>query len=585
MSKVINILQPAIFNLLAAGEVVENPASVVKECVENSLDAGASVIEIAIVRGGFDEIRITDNGSGVAAGEVEKVFLPHATSKISVESDLDAIKTFGFRGEAMSSIARVSKAAIVTKVADVQTATQLDLDGGEIVTRGEVAANVGTTITIRNLFYNTPARKKFLGSVGVERNNVTTIVQKFIMANPHVSFRYLIDGEVFYDYNGGELIDAVELIYGAETAKSVIKVSAESPEYRIDGYVSAPGFSKRNRTYQTVMVNSRTIHGGTVAEAAGEAMSQYMGVGEFPFFVLNFGIDERSLDVNIHPRKLQVKFENVEIIKDFIARSISTAIDEHLYQKTKQVDMILPSPNIATVQRAAKFYDETATSENKKEIEGAPNTMDNLARSFYVEEPPATQELIYHEPPPFKLLGTMYGTYIMLQHDDKLFIIDQHAAAERLLYDKLKDEVDRGAVLTQPLVPPIVLHLNPTELNQVIPMLFALEKIGIRAEEFGNDCIRILSVPVAISTHSAVEDVIKGMLGEVKKLKLSQLLAPKLIEIACKNSLRGSRTLTEDQITLFLEMFKDKGIPPLCPHGRPVMAILGKPEFDKMFKR
>ena len=581
----INILPPKIFNLLAAGEVVENPASVVKECVENSLDAGATQIEVAITKGGLVEIKISDNGHGVEDSEVEKIFLPHATSKIEKETDLEAIKTLGFRGEAMSSLARVSKVNIITKTKESKSGTQLSLDGGEVTEKKNIGANPGTTITIKNLFFNTPARKKFLSSEGVERNNVTNIVQKFILANPTVSFRYTIDGEVYYNYTGKGLLDAIELVYGIETTQNLIEVNAVSPDYKLGGFIGMPNFTKRNRTYQTVMVNGRTLQGGVIAEAAANALGTYMMQGTYPFFVLNLGIDEGSLDVNIHPRKLQIKFDDEGAIKDFIHTAVIAALDEYLYQKNKELQLpkkeAPPMPDINFVDSVLNFADGT---DNK--IMSAPHTMKKLNEKYYIDEPVSpTQAVFKEDTSTFKSLGVVFGCYILVSKEQKLYLIDQHAAAERALYDKLKVQIDEGGVVTQPLVAPLMLHLNPTELNAVTPILPVLEKIGIQAELFGSNCVCIRAVPVSIATFNALEEILRGILGDVKKLKLSQLLEEKLLQIACKNSLRGGRTLTSEQIKLFLDSFQKTGIPPLCPHGRPVLIALDKGQVEKMFAR
>jgi len=579
----INILPPKVFNLLAAGEVVENPASVVKECIENSLDAGATTVEVLVAGGGLDEIRIDDNGSGVHSTEIEKIFLPHATSKIENEQDLDAIKTLGFRGEAMSSIARVSKVTIVSRTKEEASATKLSIDGGEVTKKTSIAGNYGTSISIKNLFYNTPARKKFLSSAALEKNNVTGMIQKFILANPKISFRYTVDKEIYYDYKGGELINAIEFVYGKTTTESIIEVDMTSPDYRLTGYISKPDFTKRNRTYQTVQINGRTIQGGTVAIAAANAFEQYSMVGTHSFFVLNLGIDEGSLDVNIHPRKLQVKFDDNSAITEFVHRAITTALDSYLYMQNKKVNTIIQN-KIADINMLNTIKNFTTADDNS--LMSAPHTMKKFSEKFYSDEPVNPTQAIFHDDvPTFKTLGNIFGCFILISSGEKLYVLDQHAAAERILYDQLRIQIDEGRVATQPLVGPIILHLNPTELNSVVKHLPTLEKIGILAEEFGNNAICIREVPVVIATHNALEDVLRGILGDTKKLKLTQMLEEKLLHIACKNSLRGGRTLQNDQIKMFLDLFKDGGIPPLCPHGRPIVVSFDKSQFEKMFKR
>ncbi|MCL2587640.1 MAG: DNA mismatch repair endonuclease MutL [Firmicutes bacterium] len=578
--KPINILPPQIFNLLSAGEVVENPASVVKESIENSLDAGATIIEVAIIRGGIDEIKIEDNGHGVPEGEVEKIFLPHATSKIEVETDLDAIKTLGFRGEAMSSIARVSKVVLTTKTEQESIATRIALDGGNIVKCDKVAANKGTTLVVRNLFFNTPARKKFLGTEGVERNNVTNIIQKFILANPTVSFRYLVDGFVYYEYHGRSLLDAIELVYGAETAKSLVRVSATSLNFKVEGYISKPEFTKRNKTYQTIMVNSRVVQGGIVAEATAEAMSQYLMIGLHPFFVLDLAVDAESVDVNIHPRKLQVKFDDEDSVREFIRRAVISTMDDFVYLQTVPLTEAIKK-KVEPSLDILKFTEGV----NNEVIAPAPHSIKKFSGKFFEDEPILPTQAVFAEPPRYKALGTIFGCFILVTLEDSLYIIDQHAGAERTLYDRLKQQIDLGGVVTQQLVSPIMLHLNPAEMNSVVPLLSPLSRIGIEAEEFGNNTLCIRAVPSLIAANDALDDVLQGILGEVKKYKLSQMLESKLLQIACKNSLKGGRTLSPDQIQYFLDSFKSSKIPPLCPHGRPVLVSLTKKDIEKMFGR
>ena len=599
----INVLSPQIFNLLAAGEVVENPASVVKECVENSLDAGASMVEISITYGGLSEIQITDNGSGIEDSEVEKVFLPHATSKISNEHDLESIKTLGFRGEAMSSIARVSKVTIISKTDGAKIATKLTLDGGEHVARESATLNRGTSISIKNLFFNTPARKKFLGSAGVERNNVTNTVQKLILSNPKIAFKYITDGEVYYDYKPSTsqpLLEAIKLIYGDDLAEALIRIQTGSPDYFLEGYISEPTQSKRNRSYQTTMINGRPVQGGAVSEATNEAMTQYMMVGQFPFFVLNLNVDEACVDVNIHPRKLQVKIEDEDSVKDFVKRAVSLAIDEHLYEKTKplqsreekkastrEVSPISNDDKLTKGENDLLSQIKFITSGNSaNKIMTAPHVMKLFGEKMFEDDPTSPlQEAFADEANPFSVLGTVLGCYIIVSTPMNLILLDQHAAAERHFYDKLRAQVEDGFVPIQHMATPLIHTLTPEELNSITPLLPAFEEIGIVAEIFGKNVLRIRGVPALMSGIGALDKVIDGILGEAKKLKLSDMMAQKLITIACKNSLKGGRTLTKDQIRYFLDSLRESGVPPLCPHGRPVMVSLGKTEIEKMFKR
>ncbi|MCL2756278.1 MAG: DNA mismatch repair endonuclease MutL [Firmicutes bacterium] len=604
--KKINILPPKIFNLLAAGEVVENPSSVVKECVENSIDADATAITISITNGGFDEISISDNGHGIHESEVEKVFLPHATSKIEKASDLEQIGTLGFRGEAMSSIASVSKINVITKTNNDSIATQLSLVAGEVVSKSKVSANNGTTINIKNLFYNTPARKKFLSSPTVERNKVTNIVQKLMLGNPHISWKYIVDGEIIYTTREqGTLDKIVELIYGRETVDNIIPVSSGNPLLGINGYISIPSFSKRNRTYQTVMINSRTVEGGTIADAVNAAFSTNMTVGNFPFFVLNLLIDESVVDVNVHPRKLQVKFERENEIFDFVKGVIGDALDKYFYEKNKSLVKHEDKEQITIEQQAftashdkkvlktIKFF--SAASSTDEEVRDLLNLGKVLDEKYHAEEKERPekksikqQKILIDEGPVVQILGTVFDCYILLSHGDKLVIIDQHAAHERMLYDDLKSQIDSGSIATQTLVEPLLLYPNPIELNQISELIPSFEKFGFEISIFGNNCVRITEVPIIIASEESIGTFIDSMLGEVrgKKIRtLSAIIDEKIIAICCKNAIKAGRSLTHDQIKYFLDQFKNKKQVATCPHGRPVIISYTKKDMEKLFAR
>jgi len=603
----INILPPKIFNLLAAGEVVENPASVVKECVENSVDAGAEAIEISIKNGGMDEIVISDNGYGISESEVEKVFLPHATSKIEKVKDLERIGSLGFRGEAMSSVASVSKVTLTTKTKDDITATEISLDGGEIISKVKIAGKDGTTIRVKNIFYNTPARKKFLQSPTYERNKVTSTVQKLMLANPEISFRYTIDEEVMYLQNTLDernLLSVINVIYGKETSESVIEVKSGNELLGVSGYVSMPTFTKRNRTYQTTMINGRTIDGGIVADAVNDAFSTYMTTGNFPFFVLNLSVDTSQIDVNVHPRKAQVRLEREGEIYDFVRQSVIQALDEYLYKKSavftaeKTADEIInltrhfPKESDKVILSTIKHF--AMPSETSQVEFTAPNIMKILDEKYHKEVEPkpkkgkTKQEKIIEEKLNMQIFGTIFDCYILLKAEDRFVIIDQHAAHERLLYDQMKSQIDAGNIEVQSLIEPLLLYLNPTELNHVTTLIPYLEKYGFEIEIFGSNCVRVSSVPLIISACDSIGLFLNVLLGETSGKKaqmLSSIIDEKIITTCCRMAIKGGKSLTHDQIKMFLDNFRDKKIVPTCPHGRPVILGYSKVEMEKLFAR
>ena len=595
-TKEINVLPPEIFNLLAAGEVVENPASIVKETAENSLDAGATEIEIAIEDGGFAEIRVTDDGVGCPESQIEKVFLPHATSKISSAADLERILTLGFRGEALSSIASVSSVVFSSRPQSATAAVKVSLDAGKVLSKTKAGANRGTEIVIRNLFYNVPARRKFLKTMKAEENNVTVAVQKLILSNPNICFKYLVDGEVVYSSAGAGLLSAVETVYGKDISEKLIPVNVNRGELTLSGFISKPDFSKKNRTWQTVCVNGRTVEGGIIGEGANNAFSNYLMTGNFPLFVLDLAIDARKLDVNVHPRKLQVKFEDERGVYNFVKAAVSESIDksftdDNVGSIALAAASALSLCNIATVKSASNvltFLEKAGkfslSAEQKKLAEEPAEKLN----PYYVRKKKreAVQEEI--KAPLFdgKILGTVLDTYILAQLGENLYIIDQHAAHERLLFDTLTKQIDEGSVVMQPLLEPAVLVLGVSEMNRVLEIMPTLNQMGIECEIFGKNTFRITAVPVAVSIRgidTVVSNVLAGLKGAPSG-KLSDIVREKIITECCRSAVKAGEHLTDGQVGEFIAQFKGLKIP-LCPHGRPVVAVLDRKALEKIFKR
>ena len=601
-TKEINILPPLIFNLLAAGEVVENPASIVKEAAENSLDAGATEIEIAIEDGGFTEIRVTDNGAGCDESQIEKVFLPHATSKIARKEDLEKILTLGFRGEALSSIASVSRVEFVSRVEGAETAAKITLDAGKVLAKTKAGANCGTELVVRNLFYNVPARRKFLGTMRAEENNVTAAVQKLVLANPNVSFKYLADGEVIYSTAGKGLLSAVEVVYGQAIIEKLVPVNVNRGELTLSGFISKPDFSKKNRTWQQVFVNGRAVDGGIIAQACNDAFSNYLMVGNFPVFVLDLKVDERAVDVNVHPRKLQVKFEDERGVYDFVKAAVSESIDKFFVPDTASFAVhASPLPlfkkefsesggmmSVKSADNVLSFLEKAGKFEISKDQSELFETKHEKTNPYYERKKKrdAVQEEI--KAPAFdgKVLGTVLDTYVLVQFGECLYIIDQHAAHERLLFDELTKQIDQGEVFMQPLLEPAVLMLGPSEMNRVLEIAPVLNQMGIECEIFGKNTFRITAVPMAVSVRG-IDTVIANVLADLKGApsgKLSEVVREKIITECCRNAIKAGDHLSNEQVGAFISQFKNLKTP-LCPHGRPIVAVLDRKAIEKMFKR
>ena len=593
----INVLPPSVFNLLAAGEVVENPAAIVKECVENSIDAGATRIEIAIWRAGLDKIKITDNGKGVAAGEIELVFAPHATSKILNAADLEKIDTLGFRGEAMASIAAVSDVEFVSNDG-AQTATALKISGGKIISKKSVARERGTTVTIANLFFNTPARAKFLHSAGVEKNAVTGVVMRVILANPRLTVRYTVDDEIVYDYRGKTLLDAINALYADTNNGQMLAVDKKDAKMSIHGYIGTPTFSKRNRTYQTTIINGRFIEGGVVADAANAAFANFITTGNFPFFVLELTTDPRTVDVNVHPRKAQVKFSATDEIAKFVTDAVTEALDRYLLEKHKTN---YSSADDDELRKRMAFF----TSDDNDKVKCADHIMHiyDLADRPEVPTPtthaPEPISLVRHDKKPtqeqfdsailqkYRIVGTIFNTYILLETTDAFHIVDQHAAHERILYDRLSKQIDNKRVEQQRLLDCGVLVMSAEEMTKMDAAAQTLNECGLECAPFGTNCYRFTAVPTLIATHG-VDLFLDQLLRDVKTTsveKISTLLKDKIVTQCCRAAIKAGATLPTDEIRTLVNAALDGKTRPTCPHGRPIIISYTKSQIEKMFAR
>ncbi|MCL2229221.1 MAG: DNA mismatch repair endonuclease MutL [Firmicutes bacterium] len=579
----INVLPPHVYNLLSAGEVVENPSAIVKECVENSLDAGATSVVVEIERGGLDLVRITDNGHGVLNSEVEKVFLPHATSKIRDAKDIDAIGTLGFRGEAMASIASVSMSEFLTRTKDEATATCLTIHGGKTISKKQQSREVGTTVTVRNLFYNTPARAKFLRSTGTEKNAVTKIITGFILANPSVSFKYIIDGDIVFACNGKTLKEAINTVYNAVPSGELLDIKRDKDGVKVHGFVSSPQFTRPNRTYQTIIVNGRVVDDTTTQGAVNNAFGNFVTTGNYPFFVLCIEINPEFVDVNIHPRKLNIKFSNPDLVSTIVHDAVMSGIDGYLKQKhTVNFDK---NKDTEFLERMAFFK----AADNNKVM-----AADNIMNHFDLMERPVVKKPVQKSVQQtmdtetvqsVRVLGTIFDTYILVD-DGALHIIDQHAAHERLLFDQMMLDVKANNIPTQKLLSPMTLALSVQEMQRVESLISVLEDCGIVMQPFGTNAYRITHVPMIIQSGD-IDSLVSLVLGEkdIRGAKLSDLMREKIIKHCCHLAVRAGDKISNKDISDLLNRFAKKDTPLVCPHGRPIVISFTKQEIEKMIAR
>ena len=643
MAKIIQ-LSPHIANLIAAGEVVERPASVVKELLENAVDAGATKVTVEIKDGGMTFLRVTDNGCGMSADDARTAFLRHATSKLRTEEDLAAIGTMGFRGEALAAIASVSRIDIMTKTADSLSGVSLRLEAGVIMEESEVGCPDGTTIIIRDLFFNTPARMKFMKSDTVEGGRVAAAVQLQALAHPEVSITFLRDGkQVLSTPGNGGLEAAVYCVYGRECAK-MVKVDSRWEQYHLTGFVSKPTDSRPSRSLQTFFVNGRPVKSRTMIAALEEAYRNQIMVGKFPACVLHLELPANAVDVNVHPAKTEVKFLSEKAVFDCIHYGVLGALNKTpdrpqvqfkpqsapapaptivSSRTSPQTGVAIPSGNAASAKKEPFF--RTMTAEEYKHfssaIADAPQPKKEAAMATAAKLPPvsgfAVQEQIVlpkavpvqnvqpaaptpapkiesemeqtalpmPQEIPWRLVGELYNSYIIVEQGEEAFLIDKHAAHERILFEKLKAKQE--AISSQALLSPVTVRLNPAATAELLANRGLLEELGFSIDEFGENTVLLRQIPMDLSPDGAAEaveaiaaDLLNGRREEAGKVRDEVLHT-----VACKAAIKAGWLNDEKELlALVKQVMADEDLK-YCPHGRPICITLSKKQLEKQFKR
>lgn len=627
MSK-INLLSSQIYNRIAAGEVVERPFSVVKELVENSIDAGATSINIDIENGGISSIVITDNGFGIEKSELKKALLPHATSKIKSINDLDNITSLGFRGEALASIASVSRLSIVSKPSEQEIGAQITSEGGEIYPIEDCAAVNGTVISVKNLFYNTPVREKFLYSERSEESEISNTVARFILGNPSIAFKYTANGKTIYQSYGDGLESAMVCIYGAKIIEDCYYVCTQKNGIEINGYLGKQYFTKGNRSYQTLFINGRYILNQTLSAAISNAYSSYMMKRQYPFYVLSIKMPSEIVDVNVHPNKLDVRFVNNQIVYSSIYSVVSKVLDgssealniatttEKTQQPTSEININYDKHN-GVLNNVSSFKDEILSFKHNKLVlaDSAPQSQtdynkindtidknkqpavdifaENKAfleslekkRTTTIIEQNVVQNSIQIERP-LNYVGQVLNTYLIFEDGIDVYFADQHAAHERILFDKLNQSVKENDVITQPLLIPFILNVNNSEYDFLNSKLQPLNDLGIEICDFGRNSFKISAIPTFLTDMNLQKffDDVLNDLDTLKTLTVNDLLIEKLAQKACKSAIKSGDKLREQEITLLTEKL-NKNLGLKCPHGRPVVIKITRTEIDKWFKR
>ena len=636
----INILDKSIFNRIAAGEVVEKPASVVKELVENSIDAGANHITIEIVNGGIKKIRVTDDGCGMDIDNLPKAFLPHATSKISCLDDLDKIGTLGFRGEALSSIASVAKITAVSKIKTNESGSKILIEGGEVVEISETGCVDGTSISVEDLFYNVPARAKFLRKPKTEESEITNLVSRLILANPNKAIKYVVDGKTIYNSTATDLKDAIYTIYGATAVENLIPVKYTYQNIiEVEGYIGQPSYTKPNRTYQTIIINGRYINNKTISTAIFNAYEPYIMKSCFPFFVCHVKLPLDKVDVNVHPNKLDVKFENNNLIFgafynpiNEILFNLSTKVRKYESEEIPEIKSEIDLSQLKTISanegkqfninnieqqsdvvNYANIEDdeeqelkEVNFTEIEQKLNNSVNSfLNNSTASFAAENNVVSQNLIniaknehiFSQADMFndvkvdlntvKIIGICFNTYIIVENNSSIYFIDQHAGHERLLYDKFKESFEKNELATQTLLVPYIINTNHLESDFLNNNIETFKTLGFELEPFGINSFKVSSVPVLlkdISLYKFFNDVLHDISGNLNLTK-SDLLKDYLERTACRSAVKANDILSKNEIEKLLNMLNDCNQVLLCPHGRPVIIEVTSKEIEKWFKR
>ena len=629
MSK-INLLDKKVYTQIAAGEVVERPSSVIKELVENSIDAGATEIKINIVSGGKDVIEVVDNGSGILYDDLKKTILPHATSKISTIDDINNIKTLGFRGEALASIASVSKVKITTKTDELELGYSMICEGGEEPVIIDAPANKGTYITVSNLFYNTPARQKFLKSNKSEENDVTDTVTKLILCNPSVSFTYTIDDKLCLSSYGDGIEDAILSVYGSEFLTQSIKISNYVHGVKISGYVGKINYTKSNRTYQTVILNGRYVNNQTIQSAVMNAYSCYLMKRRYPTFVLYVDIPTEVVDVNVTPNKTDVRFLDNSVIYGAIYSTISKVLDG----TDSALDIILPShnrilksPETVKIEKEAQseeveeailvaskgnnnvntsrytydsFSDDMFTNltkvaedknkQNSKPQNELPFPKEDVfeANKRYIEELERKQqykEQQFENVIKLKYVGQVLNTYLIFESGSDVYMVDQHAAHERILYNKLLYARTVKETATQDLLVPYSIKLNSKEEEYFSDKKIFIKELGLDVKLDSDGTLNVYSIPfelVDIDLDEFFDDVLSD--NSLRRETIPEVINEKLMQKACKSAVKAGKQLSQSEVDSLITLLNGN-VNLKCPHGRPVAVRISKIEIEKWFKR
>ncbi len=628
MGKIIQ-LDETLANKIAAGEVVERPASVVKELVENSIDANSTIIEVEIEEAGLSKIRVIDNGDGMDEEDVRMAFLRHATSKIRDDHDLFHISSLGFRGEALPSIASVSR--LIMKTSTGEIGTEITVMGGKVESIEKASSRKGTDIVVTDLFYNTPARLKYLKTISTELGNISDIINRLALANPGISFRLTHNGRKLLHTNGnGDVMQVLAAIYGMNIVKKMIPFEANSLDFQIDGWMSLPEVTRASRNYITILINGRFIKNYPLVKAIEEGYHTLLPIGRYPIVLLHIKMDPVLIDVNVHPSKMEVRLSKEQELNELVTETIRKVFkrqqlipsglpqEKKPVPKTEQTSLELdPLPPRERVDSSAvnmRFLEESPViEEQQKPVQEhqvfikpdfpLETEMDELIKTGQVKEDgkllSSSAFEVQNEShsggfeeetprvPPLYPIGQMHGTYIFAQNEKGLYIIDQHAAQERINYEYFKEKVADVRKELQEMLIPLTFEYSTDEYVKIMEHKHELEAVGVFPEPFGHNSFIVRSHPQWFPRNmekEIIEEMIEQVL-QMKKVDIKRLREEAAIMMSCKAAIKANRYLSDEEIQALLDELRVTSDPFTCPHGRPIIIHFSTYELEKMFKR
>lgn len=652
----IALLSQETIDKIAAGEVIERPSSVVKELVENAIDAGSSAVTVEIKEGGISFIRISDNGCGIEREQIPLAFLRHSTSKIKSVEDLFTVTSLGFRGEALSSIAAVSQVELITKTNGDFTGSRYLIEGSKEVSLEEIGAPDGTTFIIRNLFYNTPARKKFLKSAQTEGTYIHELMQRMILSHPDVAFKFIMNNQVKLQSSGnGNIKDIIYHLYGRDITKALLPIAHESELFKVSGFIGKPMISRGNRGYELYFVNGRFIRSQILSKAIEDAFKPFLMQHQYPFTVLYFEIDSSLLDVNVHPTKMELRFSNQQELYREVQSILSAALVHR--DIIPEVPVDTPKKNEMEVPKIEKVMPEPFEQKRLEEIRKAVRKDSPYEIKYPVSRPMGTgsvssaaqeklldtiksmppedmmEERIQKEPLPEqskketekelakeayvlreeetygakpegsyeqgsflkeeemakqKIIGQLFDTYWLVEYNDRLFIVDQHAAHKKVMYEKLKKQFEKKEFTSQAISPPIVITLSMREAEVLERFKEQFTKLGFEIEHFGGAEYSICGVPgnlYRLNTRDVLIDMLDELTDGISERATTDVILDKIASMSCKAAVKGSQRLSLPEMEQLMKDLMKLDNPYNCPHGRPTIIAMSKYEIEKKFKR